>query len=100
MNTTLRQDLEAIASEMTGDRTPAGIATIALDKLADTQDELAALKAENERLRAALDSVYRKANSMADYYPEPGTERNAYVSDAPEVFNDIRDTALKALQPK
>lgn len=63
-------------------------------------DELAAIKAENERLRAALDSVYRKANSMADYYPEPGTERNAYVSDAPEVFNDIRDTALKALQPK
>lgn len=93
MNTTLRQDLEAIASEMTGDRTPAGIAAIALDKLGKVE-------AENERLRAALDSVYRKANSMADYYPEPGTERNAYVSDAPEVFNDIQDTALKALQPK
>lgn len=63
-------------------------------------EQVEALQAENERLRAALDSVYRKANSMADYYPEPGTERNAYVSDAPEVFNDIRDTALKALQPK
>lgn len=52
--TTLRQDLEAIASGMTGDRTPAGIAAIALEKLAELEKENALLHIIHEIMMSCI----------------------------------------------